>query len=542
MFDSGKIFKTAKKLATKTMDTSQQIMGNVTDKIVDKEIKKNSSQYEIYEVFIPTLGVGRKFVFTEKSLIVSDEEYLYDTLLSINIVDVPTKLTDGQVDVLTKSGKKISLMYGLTQNERFMKMLTYANEKIETESNSTKKYKLLFQSKSGTKIEAYEEYIILYKIDSDLSSVVKHTLQSGVTGEVIGFDDLTIRFIEESMSIELEYVKNNKGDSVILPVDSFNEEKAKKLLEFIHEKQNNVEETTSLFENENWGRIIGENRQFSINGKTLDISKEMDIYNTYRNKFHALALKCRNEARKEYDKKVVNFITFTEFYVSIYNRYLDVLIGKALDICITEEIYTESKETLLQEHLEDFHSGLDIVDAIIEEVNSAVNTNRKQISSLMNNIPTLVGGGFGTKAAVKGIAKAETFNAARNIVGKQLMEGVSDITPEQQDRLYSRIQPDVLFSKVLDDYWKVYLTLCFVLRKNKVSVWLPPKDSLKDVTNILGNLSNPNFPQEKIIDTLISLMEKNPFSVEYFEFLHNKYGETEEVQKISQYFYSWFYN
>lgn len=27
MFDSGKIFKTAKKLATKTMDTSQQIMG-----------------------------------------------------------------------------------------------------------------------------------------------------------------------------------------------------------------------------------------------------------------------------------------------------------------------------------------------------------------------------------------------------------------------------------------------------------------------------------------------------------------------------------
>lgn len=99
MFDSGKLFKTAKKLATKTMDTSQQIMGNVTDKIVDKEIKKNSSQYEIYEVFIPTLGVGRKFVFTEKSLIVSDEEYLYDTLLSINIVDVPTKLTDGQVDV-----------------------------------------------------------------------------------------------------------------------------------------------------------------------------------------------------------------------------------------------------------------------------------------------------------------------------------------------------------------------------------------------------------------------------------------------------------
>lgn len=542
MFDSGKIFKTAKKLATKTMDTSQQIMGNVTDKIVDKEIKKNSSQYEIYEVFIPTLGVGRKFVFTEKSLIVSDEEYLYDTLLSINIVDVPTKLTDGQVDVLTKSGKKISLMYGLTQNERFMKMFTYANEKIETESNSTKKYKLLFQSKSGTKIEAYEEYIILYKIDSDLSSVVKHTLQSGVTGEVIGFDDLTIRFIEESMSIELEYVKNNKGDSVILPVDSFNEEKAKKLLEFIHEKQNNVEETTSLFENENWGRIIGENRQFSINGKTLDISKEMDIYNTYRNKFHALALKCRNEARKEYDKKVVNFITFTEFYVSIYNRYLDVLIGKALDICITEEIYTESKETLLQEHLEDFHSGLDIVDAIIEEVNSAVNTNRKQISSLMNNIPTLVGGGFGTKAAVKGIAKAETFNVARNIVGKQLMEGVSDITPEQQDRLYSRIQPDVLFSKVLDDYWKVYLTLCFVLRKNKVSVWLPPKDSLKDVTNILGNLSNPNFPQEKVIDTLLSLMAKNPFSVEYFEFLHNKYGETEEVQKLSQYFYSWLYN
>ena len=82
----------------------------------------------------------------------------------------------------------------------------------------------------------------------------------------------------------------------------------------------------------------------------------------------------------------------------------------------------------------------------------------------------------------------------------------------------------------------------FCTQKNKVSVWLPPKDSLKDVTNILGNLSNPNFPQEKVIDTLLSLMAKNPFSVEYFEFLHNKYGETEEVQKLSQYFYSWLYN
>ena len=92
------------------MDTSQQIMGNVTDKIVDKEIKKNSSQYEIYEVFIPTLGVGRKFVFTEKSLIVSDEEYLYDTLLSINIVDVPTKLTDGQVRCLLQKMEKRYLL------------------------------------------------------------------------------------------------------------------------------------------------------------------------------------------------------------------------------------------------------------------------------------------------------------------------------------------------------------------------------------------------------------------------------------------------
>ncbi len=542
MFDSEKLFKTAKKFATKTIDTSQHIMGNVTDKIVDKEIKKNSSQYEMYELFIPTLGMGRKFAFTENSLIVSDEEYPYDTLLSIKVINVPTKLTDGGAEVTTKGGKTISLIYGLTQNERFMKMLTYANEKIETESSSTPKYKLLFQSKSGTKIEVYEEYIILYKMDSGVSSFVKNTLQSGITGEVIGFDDLTIRFIEENMSIELEYVKNNKSDSAILPVDSFNEEKAKKLLEFIHEKQNNVEENTSLFESENWERIIGENRQFSINGKILDISEEMDMYNTYRKKFHALALKCRNEARKEYDKKVVNFITFTEFYVSIYNRYLDVLIGKALDICITEEIYTESKETLLQEHLKDFHSGLDIVDAIIEEVNSAVSTNRKQISNLMNNIPTLVGGGFGTKGAVKGIAKAETFNAARNVVGKQLMAGASDITPEQQESLYSRIQPDILFSNILDDYWKVYFTLCFVLRKNKVSVWFPPKDSLKDVTNILGNLSNPNFPQEKVIDTLLSLMTKNPFSVEYFEFLHNKYGETEEVQKLSQYFYSWLYN
>jgi len=93
MFDSKSLFNKAKNMANKAMDTELKITGNITNKILDKEIQKNAQNHSMYEPFAPTLGLGRKFAFTENSLIYGQEEYLYSNLTPIDIISIPTKIS-----------------------------------------------------------------------------------------------------------------------------------------------------------------------------------------------------------------------------------------------------------------------------------------------------------------------------------------------------------------------------------------------------------------------------------------------------------------
>lgn len=54
--------------------------------------------------------------------------------------------------------------------------------------------------------------------------------------------------------------------------------------------------------------------------------------------------------------------------------------------------------------------------------------------------------------------------------------------------------------------------------------------------NIFENLSNPNFPQDKIAEAFIQIIEINPYNVDYHKFMTSKFGETEETINIRNYF------
>ena len=52
----------------------------------------------------------------------------------------------------------------------------------------------------------------------------------------------------------------------------------------------------------------------------------------------------------------------------------------------------------------------------------------------------------------------------------------------------------------------------------------------------LGKPINPNFPQDKVLDTLIELIVTNPYSPEYYEFAISRFGQSEDITKIKEYF------
>ena len=289
-------------------------------------------------------------------------------------------------------------------------------------------------------------------------------------------------------------------------------------------------------EEEFWEPVRGEVKKFSFYGKVFEVSENLDIFNSYRLKFRELAQKCANRAETEYKILVKDYRSFIEFFPEIYNGNLTPVIQKAVDMLISEEIWTITFESFFEQHITDFHLARDDYDVIIESTNLTAQANQQAIAGITSFVPNMVGGGFGFKNALKGMVKAEIFNAVRDGLENRALEAAANIRPEQQAELYGRIKPEILFSHILADYWNVYLSLVWTLNQNGHNIWWQTEDTDQKAKNIFKNLSNPNFPQDKVLDTLITLLELNPYNLEYYKFATSRFGQSEEITKIKEFF------
>ena len=79
-----------------------------------------------------------------------------------------------------------------------------------------------------------------------------------------------------------------------------------------------------------------------------------------------------------------------------------------------------------------------------------------------------------------------------------------------------------------------FLTLVQTLSNNKV---IEPINITKtnEFNTMIQNLQNPMFPQDKIADSLIKVITTYPFEIEGYRLMVSKFGQTEEVNQISNY-------
>ncbi len=533
MFDSKKLFDKINSTAKKAVDSAQQVMGNVSDSRANREAENNTA-HTMYEVFTAAFGMGKKFVITESSLIYGSEEYTYAQLTPLRVVTPPMPLSNG-VAQTEANGKTLVLSFESSQKERFAKAMTYANEQIDLANGTVRNYKYVLQSEQGTKIEIYEDYLMLYMLKSGIGNIVGNSMQGGSGGQVMYFSDINVNIVDSAENTLLQISKPNT-ETVSIPINADQRQLAQNIIDFINNAKVTANANETEYVPEVWEQVIGEEKQFTLNGKNFTVSANMDIFNTYRLKFYDLACVCVDNARQEYNKKVQNLSTYLEFFPRIYNKHLTVLVKRAIDILVSECVWTVTEDSFLNQHIDDFHIAIDEYLITTESVELTIQANQNRVSTAMSFVPNLIGGGFGVKGAAKGIATATAFNLVRDGAEAGLLKGASQINQAQQLELYQRINPDNLFELVFTDFWRVLLSLVFTLNQNGKQIYWITDDVAERANNIFTNMSNPNFPQDKLTDVFIEILKTFPYNVEYHKYMVSKFGDNAETQAIRNYF------
>lgn len=508
--------------------------------------QNNQQQYTIYEQFSPAMGIGRSFILTDKSIIYGNKEYSYSEFVKISLSTVPTTaLMNGTAQALLKSGNKLLLVFAFNQKDKFISTMNYANEQIDFANGVSKNYKYLLQSSNGSKIEVYDDYIRLYYIPLGLKNSFSNAMRSSAIEQVMYFNDINVSINQPSDSQEIHFVVDYKGESFSIPLKSDMYNEAQQAVEHITKQSNSTapsnEEPESI--KEVWKATSGNQKEFPLCGYTLKVSSSLDVFNTYRLMFRKFADECANSARAEYNKKVRDLVTYLQFTPEIYGYYLAAVCDKAVQILISDGIWNITQSDVINAHKAKYHLVFDDISVTVESVELTIEKNQRSVANTMSFVPNLIGGGFGLKGAVKGIARATAFNVARNSIESSLIKGAANINAAQQTELYNRIKPDVLFEHFFLDYWRVFLTVVSILHRNKKNVWLPIDSNIKNADGVFDNLSNPNFPKEQLVAAFIKILQMKPYDKRYYKFMVAYFGDTEEVKAIRNYFgYTDFYN
>ena len=524
LFDKNGVFDKFNKATQKAAQFNQKFDSQPTD----------TQGHTMYETFHPSFGLGRKFTLTESSLIIGGTEYPYSSLSTIDQKHAPTNFTDGVAQTTTADGKVLTLGYNIGQGERFIKAMAYANEQIDIAHGTKRDYKYILTGGTNSKVEVYDDYLILYQVAGGFGSIISNSFVGGTNGNILSFKDIEVELTTENETTFFR-ITCSQG-SAGFPIDSGDQNKAQEILDYINKVKNEQAHAEPEFTNEKWEPITASGRIFPLRDKNVVISAGMDLYNTYRNTFKKIAKTYSDSAREEYNNRVKNLMTYLEFFPTIYNKYLEALGTKAIDILISEGIYTITRDLFIDKHLKRYHSAYDYFDVTIESIKLTTQKNVQRIANITSFVPNLVGGGFGVKGAVKGIARAEAFNIVRDGLESELLQSANQVSQPQQAELFGRINPDILFNHVYNDYWVVYLSIFDEFISNGISVWLPSNSETNMASNVFKNLSNPNFPEERKLDMFINILITYPYKREYIEFMVNTYGDNEQTKSIREYF------
>ena len=273
---------------------------------------------------------------------------------------------------------------------------------------------------------------------------------------------------------------------------------------------------------ETFAAYSGSDKAFTLHGKTLVVPANLDVYMHYRRQFRELAKACSDEAAAEYRESVHDIDTYMEQFPEIYEKYLRQVAEKAVDVLVSAGVYSFDVDSFVKAHMENFNLAAQDYQTMSESIRLTEERNTKIGQGMMNSVTSL----FGNRGSfMQGLVNGMTESA---------VEDVRKINAEQKVELFQRIDPSKQLNRVYLDYWDVGTTLMSILRSNGADIWQADGANVGDMNAVLRNISNPNFPQEKVLDVLFDYILKAPGSSALFKAMEEKFGE--DAREILDYF------
>lgn len=199
-------------------------------------------------------GFGvKEWTVTDDHLIFKGENIPYEKLGFFNLVTTPTtSFTNGVVQA-SYNGKILTLSFSFDQKAKAHEAVEFVKEKIDASNGIEKNYKFLLTSRTGSKLEVYDDYVILYFMP--VGSLMANIARGGnIGGKRIDISDITSIQFKEPSGISVGFIQFSypgsldRKDGVIgavndentIVVDNSNLAKAKEVVDFIESRRKSL--------------------------------------------------------------------------------------------------------------------------------------------------------------------------------------------------------------------------------------------------------------------------------------------------------------
>lgn len=268
---------------------------------------------------------------------------------------------------------------------------------------------------------------------------------------------------------------------------------------------------------------------FNLNGEKICISAEMDAFNFYRRVFRKLAAQASDTLKKQYKYEITNLDRFLMDFSPLYFSYRKPIIEAAIGILTQAEIYDISLSLFDEMHTAEFCLCGEDYKTVINNFNETLENNQINTERGFDMLPTIFFSGVG------GIIVGTALNVTINGIAESTIKNAK-VSASQRKKLFSQINTDHLMERAFLDYWRIFLTLINILRQHGKSIWYPDNTEIAKANGIFMNLQEERIPEAKRLEALINVLQTNPFSDDYMDYIKKTYGKTEETQIILKYF------
>lgn len=263
--------------------------------------------------------------------------------------------------------------------------------------------------------------------------------------------------------------------------------------------------------------------------RTLTISAPMDAFNHYRKQFRKLAKAQLQSLRQQYFARVTNLDAFFIDFPVMYEFYRQPMIDAACNILMQAGIYDISVQQFTDDHVKDFCLCGEDLNVMIDSFNKTIEANQENKARNYNMLPGVIFSGitgialaFATNVAVNAIAEADIRNA--------------DVNPRQRQELFARIDPNLLLERAYLDYWRVFLTMTWIMRQRGLPMWYPTDETNRSSDGIYQNLKSGRIPADKVPELTCALVQTSPFHDDYLSLVKSHFGRTEKTAALLDYF------